>query len=99
MSKLDKFFNRIIEAHVFLKQEKFRFTAEAKILVYGITFNSKEVSNEMTNSIDLMITKLENQLKKHKSKLRSHKYKETEEILEKPEQDELEEDLTEIIEK
>ena len=91
MSKLDKFFNRIIEAQVFLRQEKFRYTAEAKILVYGISFNSREVSNDMRVSIDTMVSKLEAQLKKHKSKVKSHKMKELDEGLIKP-QPELYED-------
>ncbi|MHC1727857.1 MAG: ribosome-associated translation inhibitor RaiA [Syntrophobacteraceae bacterium] len=70
LSRLKKFLEEPIEAHVVLKVEKFRHTAEVSVEAPGLHLNSAEQTEDMYSSIDLLVDNLEAQAKKGKEKVR-----------------------------
>jgi putative sigma-54 modulation protein len=76
MSKLDQFFDRIIDAQVYLKLENSGQVkdkiAEIKLNVPGDTLIAKESSKAFESSIDAAIDVLKRQLDKYKEKMREH---------------------------
>lgn len=70
LSRLKKFLEEPIEAHVVLKVEKFRHTAEVSVDAPGVRLNSVEQTEDMYSSIDLLVDSLEVQARKGKEKVR-----------------------------
>ncbi len=75
LSKLDQFFDKIQEIQVDLDVEKFpsesdRHIVSSTVLVPGSALIVKESSQDLYASIDIMVDKLQRQLKKYKQKLR-----------------------------
>lgn len=70
ISRVKKFLEEPIEAHVVLKVEKFRHIAEVSIDAPGIHLNGAEETDDMYSSIDLLVASLEGQVKKGKEKVR-----------------------------
>ena len=68
ISKLNKYFENILEAHVVLAVEKYRHIAEITIHLDGVNINSKGETNDMYASIDQVLEKIERQIMKRKSK-------------------------------
>ncbi len=68
LNKFDKFFDNPAEAKVVLSIEKFRHIAEIKLLSDKLQINSKEETHDMYPAIDLVLDKLEKQVKKNKQK-------------------------------
>ncbi|MEM5789753.1 MAG: ribosome-associated translation inhibitor RaiA, partial [Syntrophobacteraceae bacterium] len=66
ISRVKKFLEEPIEAHVVLKVEKFRHIAEVSIDAPGIHLNGAEETDDMYSSIDLLVASLEGQVKKGK---------------------------------
>ncbi len=73
LSKIRKYLDKPLEAHVILTVEKFRNIAEVNLLAKGINLNGKEEAKDMQLAFDSVIDKIEKQLKKHKEKVRNHK--------------------------
>jgi putative sigma-54 modulation protein len=73
LSKLQKYIDKPVEAHVVLSVEKFRSVAEINIMAKGINLVGKEEAKDMQLAIDNVIDKIERQIKKHKEKSREHK--------------------------
>jgi len=69
LKKLDKYFGRNTEAHVFMHVEKGRHIMEATIVYDGITFRAEEHSDNMFKSIDSVLKKIDKQIKHHRSRL------------------------------
>ena len=76
MEKLDRF-DRLLdnpaEANVVLSVEKFRHIAEININGDRLNINGKEEINDMYSAIDMVMDKLEKQIKKGKQKIREHR--------------------------
>lgn len=70
MAKLDKYFNKDIDAHVVLKVQKLDQIAEVTIPLKGTILRAEVRDKDMYNSIDAVVQKLEKQLQKFRSKLR-----------------------------
>jgi len=70
LSRVKKFLEEPIEAHVVLKIEKFRHIAEVSIEAPGLHLNGAEETDDMYSSIDLLVDSLESQVKKGKGKVR-----------------------------
>ncbi len=72
LSKLEHFFDRIIEANVFLKLENSGQVrdkiSEINIKIPGTTLVAKEVGKTFESSIDKAVFRLKRQLLKHKEK-------------------------------
>ncbi|NPU85687.1 MAG: ribosome-associated translation inhibitor RaiA [Syntrophaceae bacterium] len=73
LSKLQKYLDHPAEAHVVLSVEKFRHVAEISLSADGANVIAKEEAKDMNTAIDNAVEKVERQLKKHKSKIRTHK--------------------------
>lgn len=74
LSKLDKFFNKEMDASVTLSVEKSRQKIEVTIPVKGGIIRSEQVSSDMYVSIDLVEEVIERQLKKYRKKLIDQKH-------------------------
>ncbi len=73
ISKLEKYFYGPVEANVILRAEKFRQQAEVIINGDGYTINGKEETADMYEAIDLVVAKLESQIKRLREKRKSRK--------------------------
>ena len=73
LDRFDKFLDNPAEANVVLSVEKFRHIAEINISGDRMTINGKEEVNDMYSAIDLVLNKLEKQIKKSKQKIREHR--------------------------
>ena len=73
LSKIQKYIDKPVEAHVVLSVEKFRNVAEVNIMAKGINLVGKEEAKDMQLAIDNVIDKIERQIKKHKGKSRDRK--------------------------
>lgn len=74
MIKLEKFFDRIVEAKVTLSEEKNRQIAEISIhLPGGVRLLAKEEAGDMWAAAELAIKKIEIQVKKVKDRKKDRK--------------------------
>jgi len=73
LNRLDKFLDNPAEANVVLSVEKFRHTAEINLTGDRLTINGKEETGDMYSAIDMVLDKLEKQLKKNKQKTRKRR--------------------------
>lgn len=74
ISKLEKYFDPNIEAQATLSVEKNRQTIEVTIPFNGIVLRGEEVNEDMYASIDLVMDKIERQIRKQKTKLSRRKH-------------------------
>ena len=75
LDRLEKYFNGPAEANVVLSIEKFRHSAEINIVGDRLTINGKDETEEMYAAIDMVLDKLEVQIKKSKQKSRDYRSK------------------------
>ena len=69
VGKLDKYFPEDTEAHVTLAVEKNRHIVEVTIPYAGGIIRGEETSGDMYASVDNVLSKLEKQIVKHRTKL------------------------------
>ena len=72
--RLDKYYDGIVRSDVILSFEGFpqsQKTAEINLHVHGTILTARETSEEFTKSLELAMDKIERQLSKYKTKLRS----------------------------
>jgi putative sigma-54 modulation protein len=72
--KLEKYLSNIIEAHITLSMERVDHkelgTAQIKLTAKNLNVNAEEKSSDIYSAIDLLLEKVEVQIKKHKEKMR-----------------------------
>jgi putative sigma-54 modulation protein len=73
ISRVKKYIEEPIEAHVVLKVEKFRHIAEVTIDANGLRLNGTEETEDMYSSIDMVADTIEGQVRKNKEKFRRRK--------------------------
>jgi putative sigma-54 modulation protein len=73
MRRLDRYGVRLTTLQILLGVEKFRHAAEAIGIFHGRRLQAKASTAEMYSSIDLVVDKLETQIRKMKEKIVSHK--------------------------
>jgi putative sigma-54 modulation protein len=73
LSKMDKYIDRTAEAHVVLSVEKRRHKADVTLNANGTKINAVEITEDLYSAIDIVMDKLERQIKKHKEKLQGKK--------------------------
>ena len=73
LDRFDKFLDNPAEANVVLAVEKFRHIAEINISGDRLTINGKEETVDMYSAIDMVLDKLEKQIKKNKEKIRERR--------------------------
>jgi putative sigma-54 modulation protein len=72
-SRLSRHFDHIINANVIFQVEKLTQKAEATLLVPGEEIYASSESSDLYSAIDLLVDKLDTQVKKHKEKIRDHR--------------------------
>jgi len=73
LDRFDRYLDNPAEANVVLLVEKFRHIAEININGDRLTINGKEETNDMYSAIDIVLDKLEKQIKKNKQKIRERR--------------------------
>jgi len=73
LDRLDKLLYNPAEANVVLLVEKFRHIAEVNIIGDRLNIHGKEETNDMYSAIDMVIDKIEKQIKRSKDKMRSQR--------------------------
>jgi putative sigma-54 modulation protein len=71
--RIKKYVEDPIEAHVVLSVEKFRHIAEVSINANGLRLNGQEETGDMYSAIDMVVDKVESQIKKYRHKLKKRK--------------------------
>ncbi|MBW2568273.1 MAG: ribosome-associated translation inhibitor RaiA [Deltaproteobacteria bacterium] len=71
LDRFDKYLYNPAEAKVVLSVEKFRHIAEINITGDKLSINGREETNDMYSAIDMVLDKIEKQIKKNKQKNRS----------------------------
>jgi putative sigma-54 modulation protein len=77
LGRVVKYIDEPITAQVFLTVEKIRHSAEVTITAKGVTIKASEETGDMYAAIDLVVDKIERQLKRYKERLKGHKASET----------------------
>lgn len=73
ISKIKKYLDVPLDAHIVLSVEKFRHIADVTLSVNGTRIKAVEETSDMYSAIDQVMDKVENQVKKHLGKIRSHR--------------------------
>jgi len=73
LDRFDKFLDNPAEASVVLSVEKFRHIAEINIVGDRLNIHGKEETVDMYSAIDMVLDKLEKQIKKNKDKTRERR--------------------------
>ena len=71
--RLEKYYDHIIDIHITMSVEKSRQIAEVSVKVYGTVLTAKAKAFDMYVAVEQVVTKMESQIKKYKSKLREKK--------------------------
>lgn len=73
--KLGRFFGKAagLEVQVALSVDKFRHKCDVRVAGEGLQLAATEQTEEMYSSIDLVLDKLESQIKKHVSRIKEHR--------------------------
>jgi putative sigma-54 modulation protein len=72
LAKLERHFDNMTDIHCVLTVEKLQHKAEATIHLGGGTIHADSIEPDMYAAIDILIDKLDRQVKKHKEKLQDH---------------------------
>lgn len=72
LAKLERHFDHMTDVHCVLTVEKLQHKAEATIHVGGNTLHAEQTAPNMYAAIDILVDKLDRQVKKHKEKVTDH---------------------------
>jgi putative sigma-54 modulation protein len=70
--RLEKYLDSVLDADVTFTVEKFRHKAEAVLSSDGLKIKAEEETEDMYSALDLVVDKLEKQIKRHREKLKGH---------------------------
>ena len=73
VSKIKKYLDSPMEAHIVLSVEKFRHQADVTLSVHGTRIKAVEETGDMYSAIDQVMDKIEKQVKRHISKTRNRR--------------------------
>jgi len=73
LSKIKKYLDSPLEAHVVLGVEKFRHLADVTLNVDGAPIKAMVETDDMYSAIDQVMDKIEKQVKRHRSKIRKRR--------------------------
>lgn len=73
ISKLKKYLDFPVDAHIVLTVEKFRHQADVTVDVNGTRIKAVEETGDMYSAIDQVMDKIEKQVKRHISKMRNRR--------------------------
>ena len=72
LAKLERHFDNMTDIHCVLSVEKLAHKAEATVYVGGGTLHANSIEEDMYAAIDMLVDKLDRQVKKHKEKVTDH---------------------------
>ncbi len=72
LGKLDRVVTRSFDANVILSVEKYRHIAEVFFTAKGISVKAVEETEDLYSAIDLVMDKVEKQVKKFREKMKEH---------------------------
>ena len=72
LQRVERHFDNTTDAHVVLTTEKSRHKAEVTLHVAGATLFADSEHDDMYAAIDLLMDKLDGQVRRHKEKLTDH---------------------------
>lgn len=72
ISKLEKYFPHLVEAHAILSIEKYRHIAEITMTAKNVRIAGKEETEDMYASIDKIIHSMESRLKRYRDRIKDH---------------------------
>jgi putative sigma-54 modulation protein len=78
LAKLERHFDHMTDIHCILTVEKLVHKAEATVYMGGGTIHADSTEGDMYAAIDMLVDKLDRQVKKHKEKLTDHHAKDVE---------------------
>ena len=73
ISKINKFLDFPIEAHIVLAVEKFRRMADVTLNLNGTMIKGVEVTEDMYSAIDQVMDKIEKQVKRYREKIKTRR--------------------------
>jgi len=73
VSKIKKYLDFPLEAHIVLTVEKFRHMADVTLSLNGTMIKGVEETGDMYSAIDQVMDKIEKQVKKYRDKIRNRK--------------------------
>lgn len=73
LGKLQRFFDRILDARVVISLEKNRYNAEGTLTANGTPIVSRAVAESDRAAVEQVLDKMEVQLRRHKDRLTRHK--------------------------
>lgn len=76
MQRVERHFDKMIDAHIVLTVEKQRHKAEATVHACGGNLHAEAVNGDMYAAIDQLIDRLDRQTRKFKEQYRDHHAKE-----------------------
>jgi putative sigma-54 modulation protein len=80
LAKLEKHFDNMTDIHCILTVEKLVHKAEATVYVGGGTIHADSIEEDMYAAIDMLVDKLDRQVKKHKEKVTDHRARDVEKL-------------------
>lgn len=80
IQRLEKFFPKILEAHIILTVEKYRRIVEITLIGKHLTVTGKETTADMYASIDKALETIDKQLRKFSERMKEHKKKKAHEV-------------------
>jgi putative sigma-54 modulation protein len=72
LARLQRHFDNMTDIHCILTVEKLEHKAEATVYLGGGTIHADSVEPDMYAAIDMLVDKLDRQVKKHKEKVTDH---------------------------
>lgn len=73
LGRIVRRFDRLIDVHCILTVEKLRHRAESTVRLGGSTIHAAATEDDMYAAIDALGDKLEEQVRRHKEKVRDHR--------------------------
>ncbi len=70
--RIKRHFDQVLNAHVILNVEKVRHKSEATMHIGGKDFFAESTEDHLYKSIDLLVDKLDKQIRRHKDKMTNH---------------------------
>ncbi|OGP49072.1 MAG: ribosomal subunit interface protein [Deltaproteobacteria bacterium RBG_13_43_22] len=101
MARFKKYMEEPIEVHLVLSIQKFRHTADVTVSANGFKIKAQEETGDLYSAIDMVLDKIEKQIKRHREKVKEHKpegnIKSQPEVKKSREDGETEEDTPQIV--
>jgi putative sigma-54 modulation protein len=72
LARLEKFLDSVLDAEAIFTVEKFRHKAEVVLTSNSLKIKAEEETDDMYSALDLVVDKLEKQIKRHREKLKGH---------------------------